>query len=140
MIPLLSLLGPVIGKVLDLIPDPAKRAQAKAEAELAIRDQEQKLLDSLLKADQSQVDVNKVEAAHSSLFVSGWRPFVGWTCGAGFAWATVIQPVLVFLLAAFHHSMVTPQIQTEVLIQALFGLLGMGAMRSFEKIKGVASK
>lgn len=140
MIPLISLLSPILGKVLDMIPDPAKRAQAKIEAELALKEQEQKLLDSLLKADEGQIEVNKIEAAHQSLFVSGWRPFVGWTCGAGFAWATVLQPIAVFTLAVFHHPMVTPQIQTEVLIQALFGLLGMGAMRSFEKMKGVASK
>lgn len=137
---LLPFLGPVINKVLNLIPDPAAREKAKLEAEAELRAQEQKILELMTAADTNQTEINKVEAGNTSLFVSGWRPFVGWVCGAGFAWATVVQPVMVFLLAMFHHNMVTPQLQTEILIQTLSGLLGLGTMRMMEKKWGVASK
>ena len=137
---LLGLLTPLIDPLLKLIPNPAEREKAKMEYELRIKEQEMEFFKLLSQADQQQTDINKVEAANPNLFVSGWRPFVGWVCASGFAWATVVQPVLVFILAAFHHSMVTPQIQTEVLIQALFGLLGMGGMRMMEKKWGVANK
>lgn len=137
---LLPFLGPVINKVLDLIPDPQKREAARLQAEKELRESETKILELISAADTSQTEINKVEAANQNLFVSGWRPFVGWVCGAGFAWATIIQPILVFLLAAFHHNMVTPQLQTEILIQTMSGLLGLGTMRMMEKKWGVANK
>jgi len=142
MIPaLLAALLPSIFKVIDkVIPNTEEKEKLKIELELRLKEQEMEFAKLLLSADASQVEINKVEAASSSLFVSGWRPFVGWVCACGFAWATVVQPVFVFLLAAFHHPMVTPQIQTEVLIQALFGLLGMGGFRMMEKKWGVATK
>lgn len=138
MIPILGdIVGPVVTKLLNFIPDPVEREKAKLEAEANLREQENKFLEILAAADKSQNDINLEEAKSDSMFKSGWRPFVGWVCASGFAWATVVQPVLVFVLAACHHSMVTPQIQTEVLIQALFGLLGMGTMRMMEKKWGV---
>lgn len=141
MIPILGdLVGPVLNKLLNFIPDPVAREKAKQEAESNLLEQQNKFMEILAAADKSQNDINLEEAKSDNLFKSGWRPFVGWVCASGFAWATVVQPILVFILAAFHHSMVTPQIQTEVLIQALFGLLGMGGMRMMEKKWGVASK
>ncbi len=140
MFPLLDILGPIVNKVLDFIPDPAKKAEAQLRLQQEINANEQAIMKAVLGADAAQIDVNKVEAGNPSLFVSGWRPFVGWTCGLGFAWATLVQPVLVFILAVFHHPMVTPQIQTEVLMQALLGLLGLGGFRMMEKKWGVASK
>lgn len=138
MIPILGdIVGPVLSKLLNFIPDPVAREKAKLEAEANLREQENKFLEILAAADKSQNDINLEEAKSDNLFKSGWRPFVGWVCASGFAWATVVQPVLVFVLAASNHSMVTPQIQTEVLIQALFGLLGMGGMRMMEKKWGV---
>lgn len=137
---LIPFIGPVINKVLNLIPDPAAREKAKLEAEAELRAQEQKILELMSASDSNQAEINKVEAGSTNLFVSGWRPFVGWVCGIGFAWATVVQPVLVFTLAMFHHQMVTPQLQTEILIQTLSGLLGLGTMRMMEKKWGVASK
>lgn len=128
---------PIISKILDFIPDPQKKAEAQAAAIKAAADHEEAILKILQAADLGQTEINKVEAASSNLFISGWRPFVGWVCASGFAWATVFQPILVFVLAAMNHSMVTPQIQTEILVQALFGLLGLGAMRSYEKKLGV---
>ena len=117
-------------KVLDkFIPDPA----AKAEAEAALRD-------SLQKWDAAQTEINKVEAANANLFVSGWRPFIGWTCGAAFAYHFVLQPLLVFVLAAFGVAVTLPVFSMESLMTVLMGLLGLGGLRTYEKFKGVASK
>lgn len=141
MIPaLLSLLTPAIKPLLDLIPNPAAREKARTEFELQIKAQEMEFFKLMAEADKGQVEINKIEAANPSIFVSGWRPFVGWVCGLGFAWATVLQPIFVFGLAAMHKTIVPPQIQTEVLMQALLGLLGMGGFRMMEKKWGVASK
>jgi hypothetical protein len=115
-------------KVLDkFIPDPA--AKAKAEDELR---------DALLQWDGAQSKINEVEAAHSAIFVAGWRPFVGWTCGAAFAYHYVIQPMLLFLAALFGKSITLPAFSMESLLTVLLGLLGLGGLRTYEKHRGLA--
>ena len=87
----------------------------------------------------AQIEVNKVEAASSSLFVAGWRPFVGWACGSAYAYTFVIQPFLLFILTAsgVHVDIAQlPVIDMGELGVVLFGMLGLGAMRSYEKVKG----
>lgn len=114
-------------KVLDkFIPDPA--AKAKAETELR---------SALMEWDAAQLKVNAVEAAHTSIFVAGWRPFIGWVCGAAFAYHFVFQPVLVFSLAMFGKMVPTPVFPMETLLTVLMGLLGLGGLRTYEKFKGV---
>lgn len=140
MLPLLGLLAPILDKALDFIPDQAKKAEARLKLEQEVNRHEESILASLSAVDQKQAEINAEEAKSSSFFKSGWRPFVAWICAVGFAWATVLQPILVFILAALKHDMITPQIHTEVLMQALFGLLGLGSMRMMEKKWGVASK
>ena len=86
----------------------------------------------------AQIEVNKVEAASSNLFVAGWRPFVGWTCGASYAYTFVVQPFMVFVLTAAQVHMdigQLPQLDMGELGVVLFGMLGLGAMRSYEKVK-----
>ena len=87
----------------------------------------------------AQIEVNKVEAASSSLFVAGWRPFVGWSCGSAYAYTFVIQPFLLFMLTAAQVPINTaqlPVLDMGELGVVLFGMLGLGAMRSYEKVKG----
>lgn len=113
-------------KVLDkFIPDP--EAKAKAEAELR---------QSLMEWDRGQMAVNAAEATNANVFVSGWRPFVGWTCGAAFAYHYVGQPLAIFILAAFGKVVTLPVFSMEALLTVLLGLLGLGGLRTFEKIKG----
>ncbi|TAN71598.1 MAG: hypothetical protein EPN17_00910 [Methylobacter sp.] len=89
----------------------------------------------------AQIEVNKVEAASSSLWVSGWRPFVGWVCGAALAYAALIEPIARFVaMVAFSYPGAFPVINTELTLQVLLGLLGLGWMRSSEKKAGVAGK
>lgn len=115
-------------KVLDkFIADPAAKTQAEGE-----------LRDALLKWDGVQSKVNEIEAAHSSVFVSGWRPFVGWTCGVAFAYHYVVQPSLLFTAAFFGKSIALPVFSMESLLTVLLGLLGLGGLRTYEKHRGLA--
>ena len=86
-----------------------------------------------------QVEINKIEAASQSLFVSGGRPFVVWVCAFALAYAAVIEPIARFVATvSFAYAGPFPVIDTDLTMQVLLGLLGLGAYRSVEKIKGVA--
>lgn len=87
---------------------------------------------------QGQLDINKVEAASGSVFVAGWRPFIGWVCGAAFAYKFVLAPAAAFALTAAGHSVVLPVLDFTEMLTVLLGLLGLGGLRTVEKIKGVA--
>ena len=91
--------------------------------------------------DMAQIDVNKMEAQSASLFVSGWRPFVGWVCGFALFYVAILDPVARFVAQViFEYTGGFPVIDTTITMQVLFGLLGLGGMRTYEKAKGVASK
>ena len=83
---------------------------------------------------QGQLEINKVEAASPSVFVSGWRPFIGWVCGAACAWNWIGLPIL-----RMYEPDLTPANLTEMM-PVLMGLLGLGTLRTVEKINGVASR
>ncbi|MDA5194107.1 3TM-type holin [Govanella unica] len=85
-----------------------------------------------------QAEINKIEAAHRSVFVAGWRPFIGWVCGAGFAWAFIFQPILNWAVVVYGLSITPPDIVTDDMMELVIALLGLGAMRTFEKSKGRA--
>lgn len=141
MIPLLSLLTPILGKVLDFIPNPAEREKAKLEFELKVQENETEILKLFMQSDVIQAEINKVEAASSSLFVSGWRPYIGWVCGAAFSWAFLFQPIIIFGFSASGHPLTNlPTFDLSTMSTVLLGMLGLGGMRTFEKFKGVASK
>jgi hypothetical protein len=113
---------------------PDQEAKRRAEAEMLTMVAQGELAVVL-----KQLEVNAVEAAHPSLFVSGGRPAVIWVGVAGLAYATLLHPMLTWL-CSIKGWPVPPAVETEVLTTVLFGLLGIGSMRSLEKIKGVASK
>ena len=121
-------------KVLDrVLPDPAQQAAAKLE---------------LLKLQQSgelaqitgQMDINTIEAASSSLFVSGWRPSIGWVCSAGFAVQFVIGPLAEWGAALAGHPVKFPQMDTGTMMPLLLGMLGLGGLRTMEKLNDKAAK
>ena len=86
----------------------------------------------------AQIEVNKVEAASNSIFKSGWRPFIGWTCGVAFAYHFVLQPLLIFVMTyAGHPVPELPEFDMASLMTVLGGLLGLGGLRTFEKYKGI---
>jgi hypothetical protein len=120
---------PVVNKILDFIPDPQQKLAAQ-----------QQLMASLQAWDMQQVTVNAAEAANSSVFVSGWRPFIGWICGAGMAYKFIVQPFLVFALVALKVDFdvdLLPVLDWSEMSTVLIGMLGLGGLRTFEKVKGV---
>ena len=84
---------------------------------------------------KGQLEVNKTEAAHSSIFVSGWRPFIGWTCGLGMFGNFITIPFANFVLALVGIDIVIPLVPLETMMPVLMGMLGLGAMRSYEKTR-----
>lgn len=88
---------------------------------------------------QAQTDINKIEAGNQNLWVSGARPFIMWICGVAFAYAALIEPIMRFIATVcFKYYGQFPSIDTNLTLQVLFCLLGLGTMRSYEKTKGVA--
>ena len=85
--------------------------------------------------NKAQIEVNKVEAGSTNLFVSGWRPFVGWTCGFALCYHFVLQPLLMFVLSAIGNPMELPGFDMTTLTTVLMGMLGRGGLRSYEKVK-----
>ena len=89
---------------------------------------------------QGQIDTNKVDAANPSVFVSGWRPFIGWVCGAACAWNWVGLPVVAMALKVYQIEMPLSPANLSEMLPVLMGMLGLGALRTVEKIKGVAAQ
>ena len=89
---------------------------------------------------QGQLDINKVEAANPSVFVSGWRPFIGWVCGSACAWNWIGLPIAKMGLTLLGHPLDLAPANLTEMMPILFGMLGLGTLRTVEKINGVAAK
>lgn len=100
-------------------------------------EQEKQALANELAIQLGQLEINKAEAANASVFVSGWRPFIGWVCGAAFAANYVLFPIINWacILLGWHVAPMPP-LNFDVMMPVLFGMLGLGAYRSFDKVKG----
>lgn len=133
-----TLLIDPISRLLDkIIPDPEARAKAQIELLKSEREFDLKELELALRADEAQAEINKNEAQHRSLFVAGWRPFIGWVCGVAFAYHYILQPFIVFALTVQGREIKLPDFSMEALLTVLFGMLGLGGMRTFEKVRNV---
>ena len=115
-----ALIGPVSAILDKVIPD--KNLREKLAHEIAT------MADSQMSA---QIEVNKVEASHKSLFVAGWRPAIGWICGLALLYSTILSPILGIWLAV-------PEVDTSLLTTVLMGMLGLGTLRTVEKIQKVS--
>ena len=90
---------------------------------------------------QSQIEVNKAEAQHASVFVAGWRPFIGWVGGFGMAYQFLLYPLLTWVWPILLPSApIPPELNGDVLFAMVSGMLGIAGMRSFDKMKGIDSK
>ena len=121
-------------KIIDKIfPDPVQKAQATLE--LTKLQQSGELAQLAAETDllKGQQAVNLEEAKSESVFKSGWRPFVGWICGTGLAMQFLVAPVATFFASAVGHPLVFPALDLSTLLTLLFGMLGMGTLRSFDK-------
>lgn len=127
-------LGPILEGVLRFIPDKGKRAEAQEAFE-------GQLLAAMTGIVQGQLAINQKEAEHGSIFVAGWRPAIGWICGAGLGWNFVLQPLITwvaFLIPGGPDLSGAPQLEIGELMTLLLGMLGLGGMRTYEKRLGVA--
>lgn len=91
----------------------------------------------LHKANMAQIEVNKVEAQHRTIFVAGWRPFTGWICASALAYHFIIEPILIFALATQNIQLTLPTFDMGSLLTVLMGMLGLGGLRTYEKAKGI---
>ena len=129
----ISGLAPVAGKLLEvvapivdrLVPDPERKNQLMVE-----------LLNALAKFDVAQLEVNKAEAENPSLFVAGWRPFIGWILGFGVAYSFLLAPLIGGVVSIWKPGFVLPAVDDH-LWELIFAMLGMGALRSFDKLRGI---
>jgi len=129
----------VVGKIIDRAwPDPTQKAAAMLELERMKQAGDFKEIDADLQRAQMQADVNKVEAGSADPFTSRWRPSVGYVCAAGLAYAAIIEPCLRLAVTVGGVSAALPAVDTTLTMQLLFGLLGLGGMRSYDKSKGAA--
>ena len=124
----------MVGSIIDRVwPDPAQANAAKLQ---------------LLQLQQTgelaqitgQMEINKAEAANASTFVSGWRPFVGWVCGVACAWNWIGLPIARVLCAYFGKPITLVPADISDMMPVLMGMLGMGGLRTFEKLNKVAAK
>lgn len=126
-----ALIGPVTGLLDKFIED--KDAKAKLAHEIATMAEKH-----AHEANMAQVQVNQAEAQHRSIFVAGWRPFIGWVCGIALAYHFVLSPIILFGVA-FTGVVIPalPEFDMGSLMTVLMGMLGLGGLRTFEKSKGL---
>ena len=128
-----DLVGPVTGLLDKFVEDKdQKNALAHEISTMAERHSQEQML--------AQLEVNKAEAASSSIFVSGWRPATGWVCVLGMAGNFIVTPFANFVLALLDVHVVVPLVPLDTMMPVLLGLLGLGGLRTLEKTKGVHRK
>ncbi len=118
-------------------PDPIKRAEEYRLLEQMKQDGDLARLTAQVKLLTGQLEINKTEAAHKSIFVAGWRPFVGWVCGFSLAYVSILEPLMRFIAKLCGYTGTFPVIDTSLTMQVLLGMLGLVAARTREKEKGV---
>lgn len=132
-------LVPLLGTVLDkLFPDPVKAGEAKLELLRLQQAGELAALDADLKLALAQAGINAEEAKSSSIFVAGWRPWIGWVCGMGLAYVYLLYPLLLWAASLWRPALVPPVLAVDHLMELVLAMLGFGGLRTFEKLKGVA--
>ena len=124
----MGILGSLIGPATQLLDKVIEDKDQKAALAHEIATMAERHAQELAKG---QLEVNKVEAAHHSIFVSGWRPCIGWVCALGLLYNTILSNILCIWVEV-------PEIDTTLLVPVMMGMLGLGAMRSYEKVQGVS--
>ena len=122
------LISGIMGIVNKVIADQDTRDQIE-------RDIKMYTLTSDFQNAMAQIELAKVDQASESMWKSGWRPFIGWTCGTSFAWHFLCVPILVFIGACFNHPIPLPEFDIQTMMTVLLGMLGLGGYRTYEKIE-----
>lgn len=126
------------GLIARFFPDPAQAAAAQMELLKMQQNGELAQLASETTLAQAQITVNLEEAKSDSLFKSGWRPAVGWTCAGGLFYQVIARPILGWIALNLWNWTLPPSLEMDTLMTLLFGLLGLGGYRTVERIKGKA--
>ncbi|QQE86907.1 holin family protein [Azotobacter chroococcum] len=135
-----ALLPTVAGLLDRLIPDPEQKAKVQLELLSLEREGAFKELDAALQTSLAQAKINEIEAAQSSLFKSGWRPAAGWLCVGGLAYEFLLRPLLPWVLTVTGTADVPPLPSLDdVLFELLFGMLGLGTLRTADRWKRVSA-
>lgn len=125
------LVGPISALLARIVPDKSERDKLAHEiATMAERQAHDQVM--------AQIEVNRTEAAHNSLYVAGWRPFIGWSCGIAMAFNYVGVPLVETGSVLYGTPLALNPLDLEVMMPVLLGMLGLGGMRSYEKRNGVA--
>ena len=122
---------PIVGNLISGLLD-CLSGDKKAQAEQAL-----KLLEMAQTEAQAQSEINKAEAASGSIFVGGWRPFIGWVCGAALAFQYIVRPFWIWAIAVWWPNSPIPPGLDSNLWELMLGMLGLGGLRSFEKVRGI---
>jgi hypothetical protein len=126
-----ALIGPVTGLLDKFIEDKDQKAKLAHEVATMAQNHAQELA-------KGQLEINKMEAQHRSIFVAGWRPFLGWGLSFSMIWHFVLAPITIF---GFSYAGVEapelPAFDMDSLMTVLLGMLGLGGLRTVEKVKGL---
>ena len=126
-----QLIAPITGLLDKFIEDKDQKAKLAHEVATMAQKHAQELA-------KGQLEINKAEAQSRSIFVAGWRPFIGWTCGIAMFWHFVGVPITMFFVSWFSMEIAElPQFDMNSLMTVLLGMLGLGGLRTFEKTKGI---
>lgn len=127
-----GVMGPIMEGVLRFIPDKNAREEAREQFE-------GQMLQAMTALVQGQLEINKVQAQHGSVFVAGGRPFIMWVCGVALAWQFVLEPMATWgILVAGVQVPDLPELDMGPLMSLTLGMLGLGGLRTYEKRLGVA--
>lgn len=130
-LPWTDLINQIGAAVRQVLPNP----EAQREFDLEIMELAAKAEEQETQLIMGQIETNKVEAAHSNLFVAGWRPFIGWTGGAALGYTWILAPLLKVTFGLEEMPALSP----DEIYPIIIGMLGLGTMRTVEKMRGVAT-
>lgn len=136
----IPILGDIINAVKDLAGEVIVDKDKKNEILLKIKEIEDRADERFHAELMGQIEVNKVEAAHPSVFVAGWRPAIGWISAVGLGWQFVLAPFTETVAKLFGWNGAMPVVDSEALLMLILGMLGIGAQRSFDKAKGIDTR
>lgn len=134
----IPILGDIFNAVKDLASEVIVDKDKKNEILFKIKELEDRADERLHEELMGQIEVNKVEAAHPSVFVSGWRPAIGWVGAAGAAYSFVVAPLLEFVCRLFGWTGTMPELDSGQLMALVTSMLGVAGIRTYEKYQGVA--
>jgi|TARA_R110000744_G_C19182291_1_gene542861 hypothetical protein len=122
----------MIDKLIKPVSDILDKFVADKDLKLKLSHELEKEIVSL---NRAQIELNKVEAAHENVFVSGWRPFIGWACGIALVYHFLLEPIIQYILILSGADFKTPEFDFSQLSTIVMAMLGMSSLRTYEKTK-----